>query len=382
MAAFFTAPRIAIGTGALEQLSGLGAQRAVVIVDPIVARADGDRRVVEELAKSDTSVERVVASATPDRLPDVAALAERLRGGGPDWIVAVGGGRTIDGAKAARLVFERPEISLPSPPAVVDLGPAPRSHLVAIPTTSGSGADASWTADLQADDGTPLEVADRGLVPDWSLVDDAFAAELSPELRLDGAFETVALATEAYLSAWANPISDALAVDAARTVLTRFPHALRWSDDPDARSALHSAATLAGLAVSNAQRGLAHALARALVGPTGLAYGRLVGIVLPAVLDYDRPAARERIELLAATTVAPGDAARGPLADRLRRLAESFRFPTSLADAGVPPDRWVADRATVVARTLRSPAVLANPRVPSPDDVAALVAQVAGGRPG
>ncbi len=381
MAAYFTAPRLAIGTGAVEQLSGLGARRAAVIVDPAVAAADGDRRVGEELAKSDTSVERIVVDPAPDRIPAVVALAGRLRSSGPEWVVVVGGGRTIDAAKAARLLYERPELSLAAGPAVLDLGPSPRSRLVAIPTTSGSGADASWTTDVLAEDGRPVEIADRGLVPEWSLVDEAFTRDLSPDLRLDGAFEAVALAAEAYLSAWSNPISDALAVDAARTVLLRFPHALRWSDDPDAKAALHTAASIAGLAASNAQRGLAHALARALTGATGLPYGRLLGIVLPTVLEFDRAGARERYEALGAATTAPGDPTRGSLADRLRRLAESFRFPSDLRQAGAPPSGWAVDRATVVAHTLRSPAVLANPRVPSVADVEAIVTTVAGGPP-
>ncbi len=381
MVAYFTAPRVALGPGAIEQLSGLGTRRAAVVVDAAVARTNGDRRIVEELAKGDATVERIVAPTAPDGLGEVRALADRLRGVGPDWIVAVGGGRTLDAAKAARLLYEQPTLSLAAPPPVLDLGPSPRSRLVAVPTTSGSGADASWTADLVAEDGSPLEIADRSLIPEWTLVDDGFARDLSPELRLDGAFEAFALAAEAYLSAWSNPISDALALDAARTVLLRFPHALRWSDDPDAKTALHTAATLAGLAASNAQRGLAHALARALTGATGIAYGRLLGIVLPTVLEFDRPGARERVEALAAATSAPGDPGRGTVPERLRRLADSFRFPTDLVRAGVAVGDWSVDRATVVARTLRSPAVLANPRVPSTDDVESILTTVAGGRP-
>lgn len=373
MAAFFTAPAISWGPGAIEQLSGLAAQRAVVLVDPAVARVGGHVRALEELEKSQTVVEVVADRSDLDRLEGVDAIVGRLRSFGPDWIVAVGGGRTIDGAKAARLRFERPEIDLGAPSGLLSLPDPPRSRLAAVPTTSGSGAEASWVADLTGPDGAPIEVASRGLVPDWALLDARLANSLpAPEL-LSGALETAAQATEAYLSAWSNPFSDALAVDALLTVVRRLPRALRWSDDPDARSALHYAATSSGMAASNAQRGLAHALARALIEPTGLSYGRLVGIVLPYVLEYDRPAARDRLEALDAALASSDEPSHPPLAQRLRRLYDLLKVPADLEAAGAQIDRLRADRARIVARTLRSPAILANPRVPTAEDVGAIL---------
>jgi alcohol dehydrogenase class IV len=379
MTGFFTSPRIAWGSGAIEQLSGLGARKAVVVVDPAVARTGGHRRVVEELAKSDTVVEVVDDVANPDHWDTVDALSARLRGHAPDWVVVVGGGRTLDGVKAARLRSERPEVPLDSVTPVLDLPDPPRTRLAAIPTTSGSGSEASWTADVWRPDGAPFEVAHRAMVPDWALVDPGFAAALSSELRLDGALETAAQAVEAYLSAWANPFSDALALDALATVLGRLPHALRWSDDPEAAAALHYAATSAGLAASNAQRGVAHALARALVPVTGLAYGRLVGIILPHALDFDQPSARERVERMSLATSGPDDTTRVPFVVRLRRLYDSFRFPLTLRSAGYPIERLAPSRAEIVERTVRSPATLANPRIPSTGEVEGLLDAVAGG---
>jgi alcohol dehydrogenase class IV len=381
MTGFFTAPRIAWGPGAIEQLSGLEVHRALVVVDPSVARAQGHRRVVEELAKSDAVVELVSDLTDPDRVDVVDRLGERVRTEGADWLVAVGGGRTIDGVKAARVRAERPEVAWTAFTAMVDVPDPGRIHVAAIPTTSGSGSEASATVDLWGSDGTPFEIAHRALTPEWALVDPTFAVSLSPELVLDGAFETAGQALEAFLSAWANPFSDALAADALATVLERLPHALRWSEDPEAREALHFAATAAGLAASNAQRGVAHALARALVGPSGLSYGRLLGVVLPHVLEFDRPSARDRIELITTAVTREESSARLPLATRFARLAESFRFPTTLSAAGVDLARDEGVRRRVVEDALRSPAILANPRVPAARDLEALFDQVLGPAP-
>jgi alcohol dehydrogenase class IV len=378
MTGFFTAPRIAWGTGAIEQLSGLGARRALLVVDPEVARRSGEQRVAEELAKSDTHVETVTDLDAPETVGQVHRLRDRIRSYGPDWLVVVGGGRTIDGAKAARLAAEPSAVPLEEITPTHERPEVPDVRLVAVPTTSGSGAEASWTADLVTDDGTPIEIAHRAMVPEWALVDEHLAAGLSVDALADGGFETAAQAIEAYVSAWSNPFSDAFALDATTTVVRRLGHAVRWSDDPDAKAALHYAATAAGLAASNAHRGVGHALARALVGPTGLPYGRLLAILLPLVVEFDHPSARDRLEGLAAAVTPPDDPGRIPLAVRLRRLQETARVPATLRAAGVAPETIDSARATIVARTMRSPAVLANPRVPTAPDIEALLAAAVG----
>ncbi len=375
MTGYFTAPRIAWGPGAVEQLSGLGTRRALVVVDPNVRARGGERRILEELEKSDAHVEVVDDLRTPQRVPSVVSLRDRIAAYAPDWLVVVGGGATQDGAKAARLWAERPDLSLEQLAPFQEFPDPPRTRLVALPTTSGSGAEASWTADLVGPDGTPIEVAHRALTPDWALVDAGLAVGLSADQVADGAFEALGLATEAYLSAWSSPFSDALALDAAAAVVGRLPHALRWSDDPDAKATLHFAATAAGLAASNAQRGVAHALARALEAPTGLPYGRLVAILLPLAAEFDHPSARDRLEALAFSLQPREERGREPLSAvmRIRRLSEIARIPPTLRAAGVDAPRIEAERETIVARALRSPAVLANPRVPTRDDLAALV---------
>ncbi len=378
MVGFVTAPAIAWGTGALQQLSGLDARRAFVVADPRVAVQEAGRRAIEELEHGGASVVPLLDRPLSSRVDDVVALAGRLREADPDWIVALGGGTTIDAAKAARLLHERPGIDLAAPSLDVSVPSAPRTRLCAVPTTSGSGAEASWAIDLVRVDGSPFEVADRSLVPDWAIVDPWFARELPSETVVAGALETASLAAEAYVSAWANPFSDALALDALRTVVRRLPHAVRWSDDPEARDSLHYAATEAGLAQSNAQRGLAHALARALQRPSGLAYARLLGIVVPAVLEYDRPAARERLEAVQAVLRPDDGSTPPPLAERLRRLAANGGAPLDLASAGVDVARLREEAPRIVAETLRSPAVLANPRVPNAEDVRELLATLAG----
>jgi 1-propanol dehydrogenase len=378
MTGFFLAPRIGWGPGAIEQLSGLGARRAVVVVDVHVARQRAERRIIEELAKSETAVESIVADPAPDRQEAVEQLAASLGRSGADWVVAVGGGRLVDGVKAARFAGELDGVDLSSVTPAHAAPDPPRRKLVALPTTSGSGAEVTWSADLTAADGLPLEVAHRALMPEWALVDPALAEGLGIDRVVDGGLETLAAAAEAYLSAWSNPLSDALATSAVATILERLPHAVRWSEDPEAREAVHYAATSAGLAASNAQRGLAHALARALVGPTGLAYGRLVGIALPFVLDFDRSGARDRLERLAEFVRPRDERAEVSVADRVRRLADLVHCPPTVRAAGGNAATALDGLDRVLAAVRRSPGTLSSPRVPTDTELRALATQVLG----
>jgi len=381
MVGFFTSPRVAWGPGAVEQLSGLGARRALLVVDRAVAGGPGQHRVVEELAKTETVVQVVEAGPRPDHLGPVAELAKRMGDFAPDWLIAMGGGRALDGAKAARLLFERPDLTLAGPTPLIEVPDPPRCRLAALPTTSGSGAEASCSVDLWSDDGEPVELAHRSLAPEWALVDVALTGTLPADLGRDGGVQTLAQAAEAYVSAWSNPWSNALALAAVRTVVERLPHALKWSDDPEAKEELHYAATLAGLAASNAQRGVAHALARALVGPTGLPYGRLLGVLLPPVLEFDHPSARDPIETLGGAVRRADEATPIPLAARIRKLYEAVRAPSDLKAAGAATEKIAGAEKEIVARALRVPGVLANPRVPSATDLEAILGSVLGGTP-
>jgi alcohol dehydrogenase class IV len=374
MQGVFSAPRIVAGAGAIEVLSGLGALRPLVVVDPAVARSTGARRVVEELEKPDGAVVTAVSDVTVEpTVADVERAVPAVRAASPDLIVAVGGGSAIDTAKALWVRFVRPEVALETITPMVELGLRSRTSFVAIPTTSGSGSEATWTSELRAEDGRPVDLATRELVPDWALLDASLAESAPPSVRADAAADLLGHAIEALGSEWANAFSDAAGRDALATALTVLPKLARHPDDDEGRAALHHAATLAGLAASNAQVGVAHALARALRPSTGLSHGRLVGILLPYATEFNYPSARDRYARLAGPLGPPIAPNRSALAERLRAVLGPLGIPKTLADAGVDRLRADGGRAAAVAHAARTPAAIANPRVPSEDELARLL---------
>ncbi|MHB1435730.1 MAG: iron-containing alcohol dehydrogenase [Thermoplasmata archaeon] len=382
MPGFFTLPRIAWGTGAVEQLSGLGAQRVFLLTEPETASTDPVRRIAEEFAKGGASVTSHTASGPLVRTTTVEALAALGRSAGPDWICAVGGGDLIDAAKAMRLRLELPGIPLEEVTPLTEFPPVPRSRLVAIPATSGRGREVSGTIALEREDGSPLEIFLRETAPDWAMVDPQLARWVPTGRGIEAGLPVLGQAIESLVSAWSNPFSDALAFDALLQSATHLPRLGRPMDDEIARERLHYAATQAGMAAANAQVGIAHALALALREPTGLSYDRLYGIVLPFAVEFSFRSARDRYEAISGVLAsAAGEGGRIDLPLRLRTLLEMLKIPANLVAAGVDRTALWARRKEIVARLLRSPATLANPRVPSEGEAERLIELLLGGGP-
>lgn len=378
MIGFFTAPRICLGPGSIEQLSSLGARRTLLVVDPTVAERGGDRRVREELLKEGGEVEsvrHVRIAPTLDSLEDGARLASDF---GPDWIVAVGGGSTLDTSKGIWCRYARPDLDLPHLTPLSELRLRDRARLVGIPTTSGSGSEVSWTAHFWEANGHPVELASRELVPDWALLDPTLPATMPPPVTVDSGLDALAHALEALGSSWSTPMTDGLAREAVHTLGARLPEVLEHPDDLELRGRIHYAATMAGLSASNAQTGLVHALAHALGGRVPLSHGRLVAVLLPHVLEFNFPAARDAYGSLA-PLVGPATVQRAPaFADWFRRLNERLGVPPTLAAAGVDVGSLRASMADWLPDVRASTSFGANPRIPSADELTTLWNRAAG----
>lgn len=378
---FFTSPRICVGPGSIEQLSSLGARRALVLVDPAVAQLGGDRRVREELLKEGAQVEVTPAvriGPTLDSLAEGARVASEFS---PDWIVAVGGGSTIDTAKGLWVRYARPDLELNALTPLTELRLRDRARLVAVPTTSGSGSEATWMAHFWDRHHRPVEIASRELIPDWALLDPTLPATMPRDVAVDSAIDALAHALEALASAWATSFSDGLAREAVATLTRRFPDALEHPDDLELRGLVHSAATMAGLAVSNAQSGLVHALAHAIGPRIGLSHGRLVAILLPWVLEFNFPAAREAYQSLGGALGPAAVQQAVSFAEWFRQFNARVGVPPTLAAARVDVRALQDQMADWLPYVQSATSFGANPRIPSPEELAALVARASGAAP-
>ena len=244
--------------GALDNLRQLGASRPMIVTDgPTVARG-----VAEEVRRYLTvGAVHVFSGVEPEPTEaQIRAGVEQLERFDADAIIALGGGSVMDAAKAMRLFHESPqlslrELSLPFLDARKRIADFPqlkhKVRLIAIPTTSGTGSEVSPAAVISVGE-RKVTLVDYSLVPDMAIVDPTLALTMPPEITADTGIDALTHALEAAVSIFASPYTDAFCMQAVNLIFASLPRAYRDGSDLEARTAMANAATIAGLAFSNA----------------------------------------------------------------------------------------------------------------------------------
>jgi acetaldehyde dehydrogenase / alcohol dehydrogenase len=372
--------------GALESLADLDARSVVIVTDP-----DGAARGVVDAVRAHLTVGSVRVFAEVEPEPGIAtvragvAMLDQVQ---PEVIIAVGGGSVLDAAKVMRLLHEHPtvdldELMLPflDPRKRVAQYPS-MDHtvrLVAIPTTAGTGSEVSPGAVITVGD-RKATLVDYSLLPDRAIVDPELTLSLPPSVTADSGVDALTHALEAAVSIFASPFTDAFCVQATRLILDALPRAVEDGSDLEARTMMADAATLAGLAFSNAFLGVNHALAHAVGARFHLAHGRANAIFLPHVLRYNAGMPSKFMPAPGyGAYVAPEKYAQlgyvlfGGRTDEDRRarlfgavdeLLATLGMPRTLKEAGVEEADFEAALPDLIAAAASDPSLRTNPRMP------------------
>lgn len=282
---FVSPGRIVFGRGAAqdasELLRALG-HRVLLVRGSSVAWVD---RLTDQLEEAGCVVTSFAGHGEPE-IEAVSRALETGRAAAVDVVVAVGGGAVIDLGKATAAL-------LPAKTDILDHlegvgGAAPLSArpmpFIAIPTTSGTGAEVTKNAVISVPDvGRKVSLRDDRMVPDIALVDPALTDGCPKNVTLASGFDAITQLVEPYLSSRANPMTDALVREALPKGLKAL-NRLTKGEDQDARDALSFASLMGGLALANAGLGAVHGLAGVVGGrfsaPHGVICARLLGPVL------------------------------------------------------------------------------------------------------
>jgi hypothetical protein len=353
--------------GALKLLPGelqrLGVRRPMVVTDRGVAAAGLLGRVTEAIG---SAAEPVAWDGTPANPTEdaVTAAARAWRDAGCDGLVAVGGGSSIDLAKAVALIVTHPEPLLQY--AAVE-GGVPRitpkvAPLVAIPTTSGTGSEVGRGSVIVMRNGRKLGLLSPNLLPKVALCDPELTLGLPPMLTAATGMDAIAHCIETFLAPSVNPPAEAIALDGLRRGVAHIERATRDGQDRQARWEMMMAAMEGAMAF---QKGLGavHALSHplgALPGRT-LHHGTLNAVLLPAVLRFNAPAVEAKADTLVA---AMGLHAGGDPAVFVEGLNERLGLPPGLAAMGVARDELPA----IAEAALLDHCHATNPRAATRDD--------------
>ncbi len=212
----------------------------------------------------------------------------------PDVIIAIGGGSVMDAAKVMRLFYENPEMSfeeayqkfLDIRKRVVRFPKINGVQLVCIPTTSGTGSEVSPIAVISdAKTGMKHTLCDYALTPDVSIVDDQFVQNMPKRLIAWSGFEALGHAIESYVSTMATDFTRGWSLEAIKAIFANLKKS--YDGDLDARKQMHDAATIAGMAYSNAFLGLEHSIAHTVGSTFDIPSGVSDAIALPQVIRFN-----------------------------------------------------------------------------------------------
>jgi alcohol dehydrogenase class IV len=376
---------MAIGGGALAELSSmlgkLGLAKPLIVTDPFLVSSGHLDRASECLDRAGIRWQVFSDTVADPTTVVVEAGVSRLMAGDFDSIVAIGGGSSIDTAKAMSVLAANGgrmrDYKVPSEIPKVGL------PVVAIPTTAGTGSEATrFTVITDSETDEKMLIAGLACCPVGAIVDYELTLSMPLRLTADTGLDSLTHAIEAYVSRRASPFTDGLAKNAMGLIARNIRTACAEPDNRAAREAMMLGATTAGIAFSNASVCLVHGMSRPIGAFFHVPHGLSNAMLLPEITAFSVPAALERYaDCARAMGVANGgegnQGAVARLLDELRRFNEDLKVPTPRG-WGIDAGRYEALLPVMASQALASGSPGNNPRVPTSEEIIELYRRVYG----
>jgi alcohol dehydrogenase len=334
---YFLPTKLSFGFGAIEEIGdeakALGGKNALLVTDKVMVKTGIVKKVIENL--SGLGLE-VFDEVEPEPRIEVAqAVADKVRSGGYDIVVGIGGGSSMDMAKAAAgfATNDGPAKSF------VGNGLFLRRPLVSImvPTTAGTGAELTVTSMVTVD-GHKQWINSPLLLPSVAVVDPDLTMSMPPSVTAATGMDALCHNTEAYLSNLASPITDSAALEGIRLIVRNLEKAFDEGGDRGARESMSLGALLGGIALQ-AKMVYGHSIGYTIATRYKLPHGVSCGLPLPYIVSNYAVACGPKMKKLGeAFGVAFSDdpAALGmAVAERARGIASHVKIPTTLSELGV-----------------------------------------------
>ncbi len=357
---------VCAAVGTVKRLGVLESQRTLVIAARSAEQSGALEAAETNLRKAGAEVKVWSGPSTepcPETIRPLAGCAAEHQ---PDWIVALGGGSVLDGAKLAWVLYEIPDFDLAAErPAPIE-ALRRKARFAAIPTTAGSGSEASQAAVLtHPATGRKIPLVSPHLVPDLAILDAALTTSLPAEVTVCSGVDALSHAVEAYTSRMATSLVRALAATAIRSILQLLPRASQNPEELQTRQGMLDAAYLAGLCQSAASTGLAHALAHAAGSVLAIGHAQATGCFLPRAVKFN---AAKCAELYGQLAQDAGFADQTELIDALDEWLAALALPHTLeALCGRRPTSDELEQ--ILAQAKSDMCLRTNPCRPADDDL-------------
>ena len=374
-------PDVLMGPDTSTQLGDLaaamGIQRALIVTDPGIIKFGLLEGAVANLKANNIELSiysDVVADPPESVVMDAVSSAHAF---GCDGVIGFGGGSSMDVAKLLAVLIKG-EQQLADIYGVDQISGG-RLPLIQVPTTAGTGSEATMVSIITTGETTKAGVVSRTLLADKVILDAKLTLGLPPAVTAATGIDAMVHAIEAYTSVrLKNPLSDMLAREALRLMANNISTAVKQGDNLQAREAMLLGAMLAGQAFANAPVAAVHALAYPLGGNYHIPHGLSNSLVLPHVLRFNAPAAAELYAELA-PIILPGRSLPSDslevselLAEHFLQLAADLGLQTRLSQMNIAESDLpkLAEEAMLQQRLL-----INNPRELSLDDALSIYQQ-------
>jgi alcohol dehydrogenase class IV len=373
------AGRELIGSAGFE-FAKEGAQRVFLVTDQVIRGTGLAEKAEAGVADGGLEVVGVFEDVPQDSDTGVVtACAEQAKDQGADSFLAVGGGSVIDTTKGANVVFSHGG-AIPDWEGVFGLPregdgmgkPLPLAPLAVIPTTAGTGSEASPVAVIKdADRGIKFVILDFPVAPDLAILDPESTATLPAPVAAATGMDALTHAIEGVTSTEWSPHGDAYALQAIRLIRDNLERAVADNSDEEARGNMLIAANLAIAPTGFGATGITHSMSHPCGARYGVPHGVANAINLPPVIEFN-VAASEQVteqfrgvaELLGVDARGEGEQVGRALADHVRELRARLGLPGRLSEVGVP-EQGIPQLAE---DAMGEGSTLVNPREPSEED--------------
>ena len=364
-----------VATDIAKYLDEFDAEHPLVITDEGVRAAGVLDPLLDAIDASGRSYS-VFDGVQPDPTDSVVhEAAQAYDEAGADLVLGVGGGSSIDTAKAASILATNDGHILDfTGSGNVPNDPPPS---VLVPTTAGTGSEVGhWTIVKDTETSIKEEIGDVSLLADLALIDPELTASAPAPVKAATGMDVLTHAIEAYVSIGAQSQTSALAVDAIEKVGEFLPRAVEYrGGDREALSKMAKASSQAGMAFNGAGLGAVHAISHQVGGTFGVPHGLANAILLPYVMEYNLPQVPEKMVDVAAALGEDVDRSKPARTEAekavraVRRLAADVRIPETLAGTAAERDAI----PQLAEQAMDDGCLTGNPRTTDPDDLVTIL---------
>lgn len=335
------------GAGAIQEIAtevkGRGFAKAFVCSDPDLIKFNVTKKVTDVLDNAGIAYEIYSEIKPNPTIENVQTGVEAFKASGADCIIAIGGGSSMDTAKAIGIIIKNPEFA-----DVRSLeGVAPTKNkcvpIIAVPTTAGTAAEVTINYVItDAEKSRKMVCVDVHDIPVVAVVDPDMMSSMPKGLTAATGMDALTHAIEGYITAGAWEMSDMFHLKAIEIIAKHLRGAVE--NTPQGREGMALGQYIAGMGFSNVGLGIVHSMAHPLGAVYDTPHGVANAIILPTVMEYNAPATGEKYRDIAKAMGVSGvdemtlDEARKAAVDAVKQLSKDVGIPADLKDIVKPED--------------------------------------------